>query len=159
MLPWWPFMGLLSLWPIFKSSHCSSFVDQAPVNHYNDVIIGAMASQITSLTIVYSTIYSDTDQRKHQSSASLAFVWVIHRGPVNSSHKWPVTRKMSPLDDVIIWNRPVPDLQMGCSDLTKMRGYQDNSPSNGHQVTCPTGGVECQTVYFPCSMLSHCLVY
>ena len=40
--------------------------------HYNDVIMGMMASQITSLTIVYSTVYSDTDQRKHQSSASLA---------------------------------------------------------------------------------------
>ena len=48
--------------------------------HYNDVIMGAMASQITSLTIVYSTVYSGADQRKHQSSASLAFVWGIHRG-------------------------------------------------------------------------------
>ena len=38
-----------------------------------------MASQITSLTVVYSTAYSDADQRKHQSSASLAFVWGIHR--------------------------------------------------------------------------------
>ena len=46
--------------------------------HYNDVIIGAIASQITSLTIVFSTIYLDTDQRKHQSSASLAFVREIH---------------------------------------------------------------------------------
>ena len=36
--------------------------------------MGAMASQITSLTIVYSTVYSDADQSKHQSSASLAFV-------------------------------------------------------------------------------------
>ena len=42
--------------------------------HYDDVIMGKMASQITSLTIVYSTIYSGADQRKHQSSASLAFV-------------------------------------------------------------------------------------
>ena len=38
-----------------------------------------MGTQITSLTIVYSTVYSDADQRKHQSSASLAFVWEIHR--------------------------------------------------------------------------------
>ena len=38
-----------------------------------------MASQITSLTVVYLTVYSDADQRKHQSSASLAFVWGIHR--------------------------------------------------------------------------------
>ena len=70
--------------------------------HYGDIIMGAIASQITSLTIVYSTVYSDTDQRKHQSSASLAFVWAIHRGPVNSPHKWPVTRKMFPFDDVIM---------------------------------------------------------
>ena len=70
--------------------------------HYNDVILGAIASQITSLTIVYSTVYSDADQRKHQSSASLAFVRGIHREPVNSRHKWPVTRKMFPFDDVIM---------------------------------------------------------
>ena len=71
-------------------------------NHYSDVIMGAIASQITSLTIVSSTVYSGADQRKHQSSASLAFVWGIHRGPVNSPHKWPVTRKMFPFDDVIM---------------------------------------------------------
>ena len=70
--------------------------------HYSDVIMGAIASQITSLTRVYSIVYSDTDQRKHQSSASLAFVWGIHRWPVNSPHKWPVTRKMFPFDDVIV---------------------------------------------------------
>ena len=64
--------------------------------------MGAIASQITSLTIIYSTVYSDADQRKRQSSASLAFVRGIHRGPVNSPHKWPVTRKMFPLDDVIM---------------------------------------------------------
>ena len=57
--------------------------------HYTDVIMGAIASQITSFAIVYSTVHSDVDQRKHQSSASLAFVW----GPVNSPHKWPVTWK------------------------------------------------------------------
>ena len=66
--------------------------------HYTDVIMGTIAFQITSLTIVYS----DTDQSKHQSSASLAFVWGNHRGPVNSLHKWPVTRKMFPFDDDIM---------------------------------------------------------
>ena len=70
--------------------------------HYCDVIMVAIASQITSLTIVYSTVYSDADQRKHQSFASLAFVRGIHWGPVNSPHKWPVTRKMFPFDDVIM---------------------------------------------------------
>ena len=70
--------------------------------HYNDVIMGAITSQITSLTIVYSIFYSDADQRKHQSSASLAFVRGIYRGPVNSPHKWSVTRKMFPFDYVIM---------------------------------------------------------
>ena len=76
--------------------------------HYNDVIMGAIASQITSLTIVFSTVYLDTDQRKHQSSASLAFVRGIHRRPVNSPHKWPVTRKMFPFDDVIMVSLRLP---------------------------------------------------
>ena len=50
--------------------------------HYTDVIMGSIASQITSLTVVYSTVYSDADQRKYQSSASLAFVRGIHRRAV-----------------------------------------------------------------------------
>ena len=61
-----------------------------------------IASQITSLAIVYSAVYSDADERKHQSSASLAFVRGVHRGPVNFPHKWPITRKMFPFDDVIM---------------------------------------------------------
>ena len=77
----------------------NSVVSLAPngycmLSHYSDVILGAMSSQIPSLTIVYSTVYSGADQRKHQSFASLAFVWGIHRGPV--------TRKMFPFDDVIM---------------------------------------------------------
>ena len=77
---------------------------QVSCMHYTDVIMGAIASQITSLTIVYSTINSDADQRKYHSSASLAFVWGIHRGQMNSPHKWPVTRKILPFDDVVIWS-------------------------------------------------------
>ena len=64
--------------------------------------MGAMVSQITSLTIIYSTDYLGADQRKHQSSASLAFVRGIHQRPVVFPHKWPVTRKMFPFDDVIM---------------------------------------------------------
>ena len=60
--------------------------------------MSTMASQITSSTIVYS----GADQRKHQRSASLAFVRGIHRWPVNSLHKGPVTRKVFPFDDVIM---------------------------------------------------------
>ena len=74
------------------------------MQHYSDVIMSRMASQITSLTIVYSTIYSGADQRKHQSSASPAFVRGVHRWLVNSPHKWPVTQNMFPFDDVITSN-------------------------------------------------------
>ena len=71
----------------------------------------AMASQIASLTFVYSTVYSCSDQRTHQSSASLSFVRGINRWPVNSPHKWPVTRKMFPFDDVIMMTlRNLPDV-------------------------------------------------
>ena len=66
--------------------------------HYNDVIMCTIASQITSLTIVYS----DADKKNIKSSASLGFVRGIHRGPVNSPHKWPVTRNMLPFYDVIM---------------------------------------------------------
>ena len=70
--------------------------------HYNGVIMSAMTSRITSHTTVYSSDYSGGDQRKHQSSASLAFVTGIHRWPVNSPHKGPVTRKTFSFDDVIM---------------------------------------------------------
>ena len=70
--------------------------------HYNYVIMGTMSSQITRLTIVYSSVYSGTYQRKHQSSASLAFVRGIHGWLVNSPHKGPVTQKMFTFDDVIM---------------------------------------------------------
>ena len=61
-----------------------------------------MASQITSLMVVYSTVYPGVDQRKHQGSASLAFVTGIHRWPVNLPHKGLITRKKFPFDDVIM---------------------------------------------------------
>ena len=64
--------------------------------------MSAMASQITSLTVVYSTVYSDADQRKHESSASLAFVWGEFTGTGEFPHKGPVTQKMFPFDDVIM---------------------------------------------------------
>ena len=82
--------------------------------HYSDVIMGAMAAQITSLTIVHSTVYSGAGQRKPQSSASLAFMWGIHLWPVNSPHKWPVTRKMFPFDDVIMACSLQPHRPLGC---------------------------------------------
>ena len=94
--------------------------------------MGAIASQITSLTIVYSADYSGVDQSKHQSSASLAFVWGIHRGPVNSPHKGPVTRNVFPFDDVIMkW--------LICTPL--VRGFQayiiDNQTVGGWYFRFP----------------------
>ena len=80
MLSWYVFFGmcytyLVRLWGLNDIFHSYSHVTR----HYSDVIMNTMASQITSLTIVYSTVYSGADQRKHQSSASLAFVRGIHR--------------------------------------------------------------------------------
>ena len=65
--------------------------------------MSAMVSQITGVSIVYSTVSSGADQRKHQSSASLAFVRLTHRWPMNSSHKGPVARKIFPFD-ASSWN-------------------------------------------------------
>ena len=70
--------------------------------HYTVIIMSAMASQITSFTIVYWTVCSGTDQRKHNFSTSLASVRGSHQWPVDCLHKWPVTRKMFPFDDVIM---------------------------------------------------------
>ena len=60
--------------------HCpKSKTGEKPLSALISIIMSAMASQVTSLTIVYSTVYSDADQRKYQNSASLAFVRGIHR--------------------------------------------------------------------------------
>ena len=71
-------------------------------SHDCDAIMSPMSSQITSLTIVYSTVYSGANQRKHQSSAPHAFVREIHWWPFNSPHKGPATRKKFPFYDVIM---------------------------------------------------------
>ena len=106
--PQWVKSMLICDWldPYTMSSNGNDCVcwewQQEPCCHYGDVIMSAMASQITSLSVVYSTIYSGADQRKHQSSMSLAFVREIHRWPVNSPHKGPVTQKMFPFDYVVM---------------------------------------------------------
>ena len=91
---------------LLDNDFCSVFIaerrDIARKSHYNDVIKSAMASKITSLTIVYSRVNSGTEKRKHQIFASLAFVRGIHWAPLNSTHKGPVTPKMFPFDDVIM---------------------------------------------------------
>ena len=105
--------------------------------------MGAIASQITSLTIVYSTFYSGADQRKHESSASLAFVRGIHRGPVNSPHKWPVTRKVFPFDDVTMYQ------------LDEPYGFPDD-----HQAKCSYVSMSCEYWYLQSVFLFlyHCCI-
>ena len=94
-LLWWE--KTLRMWSIRRSfpSHILGFD-----GHYSDVIMSTMAPQITSVSIVCSSVCSGANQRKHQSSASMAFVKRTHRWPVNSPHKGPVTRK-----NVSIWWR------------------------------------------------------
>ena len=98
--------------PKYECSQLFSF-------NYNDVIMSALASQNTSFMFVYSTVYSGSDQRKHQISALLAFVRGIHRCPLNSPHKGPVMRKMFPFDDVIICN----DSQQWHNHLVRQKSF------------------------------------
>ena len=84
----------------FNLVDCSQVI--LDIFHYSDVIMSPVVSQINGVSIVYSTVCSGADQRKHQSSASLVFVMGIHRWAVNSPHKGPVTRKLFPFDDVIV---------------------------------------------------------
>ena len=86
----------MKMWELFNIARRNIPLD------YNGIIMSSMASQITSLTVICSTVYSGAVQRKYQSPVSLAFVRGIHRWPVNSPHRGPVTRKMFPFDDVII---------------------------------------------------------
>ena len=75
------------------------------MSHYTDIIMGTIASQITSLTIGLLNHLFKRRSKKTSKLRSLAFVWGIHRGPVNSPHKWPVTRKMFPFDDIIMYTQ------------------------------------------------------
>ena len=102
---WFRFLQYILVLPynspvISTHHHFAKTVDS--LTHYSDMIKSTTAFQITTISIVYSTACSGTDQRKHQSSTSLAFVRGIHRWPVNNRHKGPVTRKMFPFDDVIM---------------------------------------------------------
>ena len=83
-------------------------------NHYSDVIMSAMASQITGITIVYSTVYSGADQRKHQSSASQAFVG----GGEFTGDRW-IPHTKGQFDDVIMmmhfWGKNVANVLLPVS--------------------------------------------
>ena len=78
------------------------FIDAWILNlHYNDVIMGAMAYQITRLTIVFSTVYSDADQRKHQSSASLG----LCAGNSPGTGEFPAQMASNAESDSIWWRQ------------------------------------------------------
>ena len=100
-----------------------------PYFHYGDAITGAITSEITSLTSVYSTAYSHADQRKHQRG--------IHRGPVNSPHKWLVTRKMFPFDDVIMDESPLGNNELKRSNR-HIHSTRIKSVGNNHVSSNPT---------------------
>ena len=87
--------------------------------HYSDVMMSAMVSQNTGVSICLLSCLSDADKRKHQSSASLAFVRGIHRWPVNSLHRRPVTRKMYPLMTSSYFYVSTDFRQLCCSDIYK----------------------------------------
>ena len=95
--------GIYYVWEHFLGAETFYSSIETKASHYNDAIMSAMVSLIPSLTVVYSPFIQCVDQRIHQSSASLAFERGIHWWPVNSPHKGPVTRKMLPFDDVIIY--------------------------------------------------------
>ena len=82
--------------------------------------MSAMASQITGVSIVWSIIGSGTNERKHQSSASLTFALEIHGWLMNSPHNGPVTRNMFPSDDVI--------MNDVCGENIGGLFYQENNP-------------------------------
>ena len=88
------------------------------IPHYNDVIMDTIASQIISLTIVYSTVYSVQIKENTKAPRHWAFVRTIHRGPVNSPHKWLVTRKMFPFEDVIMSNLTWVVFVMACVEVS-----------------------------------------
>ena len=91
----------MSLFGDSKRYNCKCQSDHFQM-HKNNQQVEELFYLITMTSQWARFFYSDADQRKHQSSGSLAFVRGSHRGPLNSLHKWPVTRKMFPFDDVIM---------------------------------------------------------
>ena len=95
--------GKLIFHRIWITMEIGSLTNMGEIYHFSDVTMSVMASLITGVSIVYSSVCSGADQRKHQSSTSLAFVRGIHRWLVNSQqHKGQLTRMMFPFDDVIM---------------------------------------------------------
>ena len=109
-------------------------IDACWMMHYSDAIMCAMASQITSLTIVYSTVYSGAGHRKTPNLRVTGLCWGIHRWPVNSPHKWPVTRKIFHLMTsswIVIVACSVRDVAAG-PYMTIIRTYYSHGEYFGH---------------------------
>ena len=121
-----------------KADFSPKFTHMWLISHYDDVIMSTMASRITSLMVVYSTVYSDADQRKHQSSASLAFVWGI-----TGTGEFPAQRA-SHAENVSIWWRhhgimPTecelsPQLPLQSQNTWQKKGFGTNRKRCTHRV-------------------------
>ena len=143
---WLNSSGICQIWVWFKrfeSHFCKIRLISNWTTHYNDVIMSTVVSQVTILTIVFSTVYSGADQRKHQSSASLAFVRGIHRSPVNFPQKRPVTWKMFPFDDVIM-----------LSSRALLIPHPDDIIQNGPQDPMILWHLGLTIAYFTCTFLN-----
>ena len=130
--------------------------------HYGDVIMSAKLSQITSVSIFWSTICSGADQGKYQSSASLASVREIHRWLVDSSHKGKVTRKTFLFDDVIMvlgqliwrpgpgrWNHSTASFHISRCDVSWSPRCGTRIVVSGITIrACPPYGVDTQIAKF-----------
>ena len=100
-------------------------------HHYSDVTISAMASQIIGIWTVCLVVNWGAHQRKHKSSASLAFVKRIHRSPVDSPHKGQVTWQMFPFDDVIMMS-----YRELCYRWLKCQSFTYTIPMNTLKLRC-----------------------
>ena len=107
-----PYQGVIMWWNREKYalktcySPCKIISEcHSPWLYHNGVIMNTMVSQISGVSIVYLTVCSGADQRKHQSSASLVLVRGFHRWPVDSHHKGPVTQNLFPFDDSIMYKK------------------------------------------------------
>ena len=92
--------------------------------HYNDAIMGRWRLKSPAGPVFTHPFIRAQTKEKHQSSALLAFVWGIHPGPANSPHKWPVTRKMFPFDDVIMNISEKVALVLMTSAMTSQRDFK-----------------------------------
>ena len=97
-----PIVEMLSIWRHFRFREWTRYLGPLLLTWFNTLRWRHNDHAGVSNHQPHGCLLNRLNQRKHQSSASLAFVREIHRGPVNFPHKWPVTRKMFPFDDVIM---------------------------------------------------------